>query len=190
MPLNRRVFIGSLAAALPLRAQKPGVELTVDLGQEIGTINPLIYGHFAEHIGRVIYEGTWVGSDSKIPNQHGYRLDALKRIRPSIIRWPGGCFADTYHWEDGVGPLADRPVRTNHWWKREEPNTFGTHEFIQWCRLLGAEPYPSVNVGTGTITEALNWLDYCNGTKDKRLRGPETEPRPSRALRRELVGHW
>ena len=169
MPLNRRAFIGSLAGALPLRAQRPGAEVTVDLDQEIGTISPLIYGHFAEHIGRVIYEGIWVGSDSKILNQDGYRLDALealKRVRPSVIRWPGGCFADTYHWEDGVGRREDRPTRRNHWWQRDEPNTFGTGEFIRWCRLLGAEPYPSVNVGSGTVTEALNWLHYCNGTED------------------------
>ena len=116
-------------------------------GEETGTISPLIYGQFAEHIGRVVYEGTWVGVDSKIPNQDGYRtdaLEALKRARPSVIRWPGGCFADTYHWEDGVGPVAERPLRKNHWWLRDEPNSFGTDEFIRWCRLLGAQPYPSV----------------------------------------------
>ena len=184
MPLNRRIFLGSLAGALPLRGQRAAVEIAVDPREETGTISPLIYGQFAEHIGRVVYEGTWVGVDSKIPNQDGYRtdaLEALKRARPSVIRWPGGCFADTYHWADGVGPVAERPLRKNHWWLRDEPNSFGTDEFIRWCRLLGAEPYPSVNVGSGTVREALNWLEYCNGTgpggyADLRRRHGRAEP--------------
>ena len=168
MSLDRRSFVGLLAGTTALRAQGPEVEIQIDLGKATATISPLIYGHFAEHIGRVIYEGAWVGVDSPIPNQDGLRsdtLEALKRVRPAVIRWPGGCFADTYHWEDGVGPVKDRPTRTNHWWQRDEPNTFGTAEFIRWCDLLGAEPYPSVNVGSGTVTEALNWLHYCNGTE-------------------------
>ncbi len=133
MPLDRRAFVGLLAGTPALRAQGPEVEVRIDLGQETATISPLIYGHFAEHIGRVIYEGAWVGVDSPIPNQGGLRLDslqALKRLRPAVIRWPGGCFADTYHWEDGVGPVEDRPTRRNHWWQRDEPNSFGTAEYI------------------------------------------------------------
>ena len=169
MPLDRRAFVGLLAGTPALRAQGPEVEVRINLREETATINPLIYGHFAEHIGRVIYEATWIGADSPIPNQDGLRLDtleALKRVRPAVIRWPGGCFADTYHWEDGVGPPEDRPTRRNHWWQRDEPNTFGTAEFVRWCKLLGAEPYPSVNVGSGSVSEALNWLHYCNGSED------------------------
>lgn len=141
--------------------------LTVLLDEPIGTISPRIYGHFCESIGRLIYEGVWVGPGSKIRNLDGYRLDtleALQRVRPAVFRWPGGCFADTYHWEDGIGESKQRRMRRNLWWPREEPNTFGTDEFLHWCGLLHAEPYLSLNVGTGTPAEALNWVEYCNGT--------------------------
>ncbi len=169
MKLKRRSFLSlmALAAAAPMRAQKPAAAATVLLDQEIGRISPLIYGHFTEHIGRLIYEGVWVGADSKIPNRNGYRLDtlqSLERVRPPVFRWPGGCFGDTYHWEDGVGPIAQRIKRRNHWWLNEEPNTFGTDEFLQWCELLKAQPYLSLNVGSGSVSEALNWLEYCNGS--------------------------
>ena len=153
--LDRRTFLATLAAA-PLRAQQPQTALTVLPAEELGTISPRIYGHFTEHIGRLIYEGIWTGS--------GYRQDtmrALERIRPAVFRWPGGCFADAYHWEDGVGP--NRTARPNHWWLRDEPNTFGTDEFLKWCEQLHAEPYLSVNLGTGDPAEALHWLEYCNG---------------------------
>lgn len=165
MPLPRRRFLAALtAAALPLRAQRPDASLTIRPDQELGLISPLLYGQFTEHIGRLIYEGIWVGRGSSIPNRNGYRLDtleALKRIHPGVFRWPGGCFADTYHWEDGVGQR--RVARPNHWWLRDEPNTFGTGEFMEWCESLGAQPYLSVNVGSGSVREALDWLEYCNG---------------------------
>lgn len=164
--MNRRKLL-ALLAATPLRGQKPTAQLTIVANEELGTISPRIYGQFTEHIGRLIYEGIWVGTDSKIANQNGYRLDvieALKRVRPGVFRWPGGCFADAYNWEDGVGPQKQRPIRRNHWWPREEPNSFGTDEFLQWCEMLSAEPYLSINVGSGTVEQALNWLEYCNGT--------------------------
>ncbi|MBI2298690.1 MAG: alpha-N-arabinofuranosidase [Armatimonadetes bacterium] len=105
-------------------------------------IDPNLYGHFAEHLGTCIYEGLWVGEDSAIPNTQGIRndvLDALRRLKPPVIRWPGGCFADTYHWADGVGPRATRPRRVNVWWGQAiDDNAFGTHEFLTLCRLLGA----------------------------------------------------
>jgi alpha-N-arabinofuranosidase len=167
---TRRDFLALMgAAALPARAESPAASMTVSLDQEIAPISPLIYSHFIEHIGRVVYEGIWVGPDSKIPNRDGIRLDvldALKRVQPAAFRWPGGCFADTYHWQDGVGPAQKRVARTSHWWLREEPNTFGTDEFIAFCRALGAAPYLSVNVGSGSVSEALDWLDYCNGTSE------------------------
>jgi alpha-N-arabinofuranosidase len=129
-----------------------------------GTISRHIYGHFAEHLGRCIYEGVWVGESSPIPNTEGYRndvLEALKCIRVPVLRWPGGCFADTYHWMDGVGPLETRPSMVNiHWGGVTESNHFGTHEFFRFCELLGAEPYVCGNVGSGTVREMAEWVEY------------------------------
>ena len=116
--------------------------ITLNPADTIATIHPNIYGHFAEHLGRCIYDGIWVGEDSSIPNIDGFRTDiieALRRIKPSIIRWPGGCFADDYHWQDGVGPRDQRPRRINiHWGEVIETNQVGTQEFIRFCRLVGA----------------------------------------------------
>src|SRR5438045_779861 len=130
--MTRRTLLATLAA--PLRGQQTAAELTILTAEDLGAISPRIYGHFTEHIGRLIYEGIWTGPRSIIPNRNGYRLDtmrALERVRPAVVRWPGGCFADAYHWEDGVGPPEKRPSRPNHWWLRDEPNTFGTDEFLQ-----------------------------------------------------------
>jgi len=135
-------------------------------------ISPNIYGHFAEHLGRCVYEGIWVGPKSRIPNEQGFRLDvlaALKQLRAPVVRWPGGCFADAYHWRDGVGPQAKRPQRTNVWWAQAEPNTFGTDEFVQLCQAVGCAPYVCVNVGSGSPREAMAWLEYCNFGGDSAL---------------------
>ncbi len=139
---------------------------------DLGTvkINKNIYGHFAEHLGNDIYGGFWVGPDSRIPNTRGLRNDvlaAMKEINPPVIRWPGGCFADTYHWKDGIGPRNQRPsiVNTN-WGGVTEDNSFGTHEFLDLCELLGAEPYICVNVGSGTVEEASQWVEYVNSDAD------------------------
>jgi alpha-N-arabinofuranosidase len=129
-------------------------------------IDPKIYGHFAEHLGRCIYDGIWVGEESAIPNEGGLRSDSISAfsdLSPPILRWPGGCFADNYHFEDGIGPREDRPRRWNLWWNQEESNQFGTDEFIRFCRLTGAEPFICLNVGSGSVQEALNWMEYCNG---------------------------
>jgi len=139
--------------------------LVVHLDDAIGTISPLLYGHFIEHLGRCVDEGIWVGEDSPIPNVGGIRtrtVEALKAIAAPVIRWPGGCFADDYHWQDGVGPRDRRPRRVNLWWGNEDDNAFGTHEFVRFCRLVGAEPYICANVGSGTPAEAKAWLEYCN----------------------------
>ena len=144
-------------------------KLTVRLDDRIGTIHPNVYGHFAEHLGRCIYEGLWVGDDSPIPNTHGIRHDtvaALKKLGAPVIRWPGGCFADDYHWHDGIGPRSERPRRLNLWWPAEESNEFGTHEFIDLCRQTAAEPYICLNVGSGTPEEAAGWIEYCNCAKN------------------------
>lgn len=127
-------------------------------------INKNIYGHFSEHLGRCIYGGIWTGKDSKIPNVEGYRqdvLEALQRIKVPVLRWPGGCFADEYHWKDGIGPYEKRPSMINtHWGGVVENNHFGTHEFMRYCELLGAEPYINGNVGSGTVREMSEWVEY------------------------------
>ena len=139
--------------------------ITIDLDNPVGTISPHIYGHFTEHIGGVIYDGIWVGEDSSIPNIDGIRLalvEHLRRIHPPVIRWPGGCFADRYHWQDGIGPRENRPRRYGRWNDVTEPNFFGTHDFIRFCRLVNAEPYLAANVGTGSPEEFQQWMEYCN----------------------------
>ena len=140
--------------------------MRIDPARPVGTINPNIYGHFAEHLGHCIDGGIWVGPDSDIPNENGLRrdvLEALQRLKPPVVRWPGGCFADYYHWRDGIGPREKRPRRINqHWGQEVENNHFGTHEFMKFCRLLDAEPYVSGNLGSGTAQEMSDWLEYLN----------------------------
>lgn len=140
--------------------------VTLNPNDSVATINPNIYGHFAEHLGRCIYDGIWVGEDSPIPNIDGFRTDiieALRRMKAPIIRWPGGCFADDYHWQDGIGPRSQRPRRINiHWGEVVESNHVGTQEFVRFCRLVGAEPYFCGNVGSGTARELRDWVEYCN----------------------------
>ena len=130
-------------------------------------INRNIYGHFAEHLGRCIYGGFYVGEgNKKIPNKNGIRTDvveAMKKLKIPNLRWPGGCFADTYHWKDGVGPKAQRPTIVNTWWGGvTEDNSFGTNEFLNMCEMLGAEPYLAANIGTGTPQELIDWVQYVS----------------------------
>jgi len=164
---------------------KERASIRVRLDEAIGTIRPAIYGHFTEHIGGVIYDGIWVGPDSKVPNLGGIRkalVDHVRRLGNVVIRWPGGCFADRYHWRDGIGPVKARPRRFGRWREVTEPNTFGTHEFIRFCRLCGAEPYLAANVGTGSAEEYQQWVEYCNapvGTTtlaDERSSNGDREP--------------
>ncbi|MBN1342120.1 MAG: alpha-N-arabinofuranosidase [Phycisphaerae bacterium] len=147
--------------------------LNVHLDHVVGTISRNLYGHFAEHLGTCIYEGIWVGPESRIPNTAGYRndtIEALRELAPPVLRWPGGCFADDYHWRDGVGPRDRRPRRINrHWGQVVETNEFGTDEFIGLCRLIGAEPYVCANVGSGTPAEMSDWIEYCNASADSTL---------------------
>ena len=140
--------------------------ITLNPADAFATINPNIYGHFTEHLGRCIYDGMWVGEDSPIPNVDGFRTDiieALRRLKPPVIRWPGGCFADDYRWQDGIGPRDRRPRRINiHWGEVIETNHVGTQEFVRFCRLVGAQPYFCGNVGSGTPRELRDWVEYCN----------------------------
>jgi alpha-N-arabinofuranosidase len=139
-------------------------KIKIDPSQEKGIISRHIYGHFAEHLGRCIYDGLWVGEDSAIPNIGGIRteaIEALKRIRIPNLRWPGGCFADEYHWQDGVGPRSERKRRVNtHWGGVIESNHFGTHEFLHLCEIIDCEPYIAGNVGSGTMQEMQDWIEY------------------------------
>ena len=139
-------------------------------GQSGKKINKNIYGHFSEHLGRCIYGGIYVGENSDIPNVNGMRTDvvqALKKIGVPVLRWPGGCFADEYHWEDGIGPKETRKRMVNtNWGGVVEDNSFGTHEFMELCRQIGCEPYVNANVGSGTVREMAEWVEYMNSTGD------------------------
>ena len=140
------------------------VTLKFDPERKISRIAPEIYGQFSEHLGRCIYEGIFVGEDSDIPIVKGIRTDvveALKEIRVPVLRWPGGCFADEYHWKDGIGPKENRKKMVNtNWGGVVEDNSFGTHEFMELCEQVGCEPYIAVNVGSGTVQETAEWIEY------------------------------
>ena len=138
--------------------------IIVDTGDKKASISRDIYGHFSEHLGRCIYGGFWVGKDSPIPNVHGYRKDVLQAFRDIGIpnlRWPGGCFADEYHWKDGIGPKENRKRMINtNWGGVIEDNSFGTNEFMGLCDELGCKPYICGNVGSGSVQEMDEWIEY------------------------------
>ena len=152
----------SIEATLTIHADKPGAKIDAN-----------IYGQFMEHLGRNVYEGIWVGENSTIPNTRGFRNDtiaALKKIKVPVLRWPGGCFADEYHWRDGIGPREKRPHRVNtHWGGVIEPNEFGTHEFFELAEMLGAKTYLAVNVGSGTVQEMAEWIEYITSPSESTL---------------------
>jgi alpha-N-arabinofuranosidase len=158
------LFFLLLAATSTCLAQ---TKITLNADAAGPKINKHIYGHFSEHLGKCIYGGFYVGEgNSKIPNTNGIRndvVDALKKMKIPNLRWPGGCFADTYHWKDGIGPKEKRPTIVNTWWGGvTENNSFGTHDFLNMCELLGAEPYLSANVGSGTVQEVAEWIQYTS----------------------------
>lgn len=145
-------------------------KITLNSARSKGVINKNIYGHFAEHLGRCIYQGFFVGKDSPIPNVNGMRkdlVDAMKKINMPVLRWPGGCFADEYHWEDGIGAQENRKRMVNtNWGGVVEDNSFGTHEFMELCEQIGCEPYINANVGSGTVREMAEWVEYVNSDGD------------------------
>ncbi len=166
--MKTRLLLGLLLGLNSLGFAQNKVVINADLGKDI--ISKHIYGHFAEHLGRCIYGGFYVGeNNTKIPNKDGVRLDvvdALKKLKIPNLRWPGGCFADTYHWKDGIGPKEKRPTMVNVWWGGvTEDNSFGTHDFLNMCESLGAEPYLSGNVGSGTVQELIDWTRYTTYEK-------------------------
>lgn len=140
--------------------------LTLVPAETLGTISPLLHGQFAEHLGELVCPGIWVGEESRIPNTGGLRNSVLEALRPlalPVLRWPGGNFADSYHWRDGIGPRARRPLRLNvQWGNAPETNHFGTHEFIAFCRAIGAEPYIAGNLGSEPPAQLRDWVEYCN----------------------------
>lgn len=190
-----RRFIGAAMTMLMLlpsslaMAQTAAAPIVVDVAASAAgpTINPNIFGQFAEHLGTGIYGGVWVGPDSPIPNVRGIRSDvvqALRAIKVPNVRWPGGCFADEYHWRDGIGPASERRHRLNASWGNViEPNSFGTHEFMDFADQVGAEVFLSVNVGSGTVQEAADWLEYLTADQPTSLaqeRAANGHPEPYR----------
>lgn len=169
--MNRRSFVAAASAALlPLRAQGPDYHLEVLTAESVGRIAPEVYGHFVEHLGGVVYDGIWVGEKSKVANTGGLRtklIDAFRRVKPAVVRWPGGCFADSYNWRDGIGPRAQRPRRPNFWDAngtagKYEPNEFGTQEFLRFCELTGSQAYVAANLRSLTARDFYEWVDYLN----------------------------
>ena len=174
-------------------------KIKVDLDRRIGTLDRRVFGGFIEHLGRCIYGGVF-DENSPLSDERGYRrdvLEAARNLRIPILRWPGGNFVSGYHWTDGIGLREERPRKIELAWFTEESNRFGTDEFIEYCRLMNAEPYICVNMGTGTIDEAQGWVEYCNGTGDtywanlRRENGHE-EPYNVRywGLGNEMYGEW
>ena len=164
--IRSKVFFSALLFVCSGYFVKAQTSITINAANntEAPKISKYIYSHFAEHLGRGIYDGFYVGDTSKIPNTYGVRNDviaALKTMKIPALRWPGGCFADTYHWKDGIGPKSNRPSIVNSWWGGvTEDNSFGTNEFLNMCELLGADPYISGNVGSGTVQELADWVAY------------------------------
>ena len=168
------LILCAAAAAAPARAARAAaVALTVRANAPGAKIDRHIFGQFSEHLGRGIYGGIWVGRGSSIPNTRGIRNDvvaALKALHVPVVRWPGGCFADEYHWRDGIGPRSQRPVRINtHWGGVTESNAFGTHEYFDFLRMIGADAYITGNLGSGSPQEMADWVEYITSDSDSTL---------------------
>lgn len=167
------LLIAALSGFFLIAEDIPETTLIIRVDRPGATINKNVYGQFSEHLGSGIYGGIYVGEDSPIPNTRGLRNDviaALKELKVPMVRWPGGCFADEYHWRDGIGPRDKRPVRLNtNWGGVPENNAFGTHEFFDFLDMIGADAYVNANVGTGSPQEAAQWLEYMTGEQDTTL---------------------
>src|SRR5271156_5954174 len=165
-------------ASLPFAwAESQSIDSRIEVltGEPLGIISPNLYGHFTENLSGVVYDGIWVGANSKVPNVDGIRkalIDEMRKIKAPVVRFPGGCFADSYDWRDGIGPADKRPRRTNFWnggeksaapaSHRYDPNEFGTNEFVHFCKLIGAEPYLAANLRSLSAEEFYRWIEYCN----------------------------
>jgi alpha-N-arabinofuranosidase len=200
--LSRRTFSKSvLVAPWILRGQQTGLKarIKIDTERTIGDIDPMLYGNFIEHLGRCI-EGGVFDEKSPLSDANGFRrdvLDAARKLGVTLLRWPGGNFSSNYHWRDGIGPRDQRPPRLEMAWGTVESNRFGTHEFLQYAEMLGAEPYICANLGTGTWQEAQQWVEYCNSSRDTattRLRKQNGRQEPWKVtywgLGNEIDGPW
>ncbi|MGB6977862.1 MAG: alpha-L-arabinofuranosidase C-terminal domain-containing protein [Candidatus Acidiferrales bacterium] len=169
------LFSRSFPSSVLASASSSDSSVEILLGESLGTISPNIYGHFTENLSGVIYDGIWVGKDSSVPNEDGIRKELvteMRKIKPPVVRFPGGCFADSYDWRDGIGPSDKRPRRTNFWADSEDPsapashrfdpNQFGTNEFAHFCSLIGSQPYLAANVRSLPAEEFYRWVEYCN----------------------------
>ena len=203
MKITRRAALKSsalAATALALRGSRlfsqasAAVDAHIDIlpAEPIGTISPEIYSHFIEHLGGVIYDGVWVGPNSKIPNTNGIRqafIDTMRAVQAPLLRWPGGCFADSYDWRDGLGAAANRPARTG-FWGQQDPNRYGLHEFMHTCRAIGCKPYLAANMRSLPARDFYQEIEYCNAPAGhrslqlRRARQPERPRRPARGQRR------
>jgi len=170
LPLTLALLASPLAAQTSAENAPVQAALDIHADQPGSVINRNLYGQFTEHLGHCIYGGIWVGEDSPIPNTRGIRNDvvaALRKAQVPVVRWPGGCFADEYHWKDGIGPSAQRPKMINtHWGGVVENNHFGTHEFMDFCAQVGCEPYITGNLGSGTVQEMMEWVEYMTSDAD------------------------
>ena len=162
----KKILIACLTVCVFVNFTKAQTTVVIDATNPTNTISRHIYGHFSEHLGRCIYDGFWVGDSVNVPKKDRIRLDivdALKKIKVPNLRWPGGCFADEYHWRDGIGLRKERPYMENtNWGGVSEDNSFGTHEFLELCSLINCEPYIAGNVGSGTVEEMAKWVEYLN----------------------------
>jgi len=181
----KKLLLASFVILLSYTGVQAQSKIVVHTNEGKTLINKEIYGQFAEHLGSCIYGGIWVGENSPIPNTKGYRndvLNALKQLQIPVLRWPGGCFADEYHWMDGIGPREKRPkMVNNNWGGVIEDNSFGTNEFFNLCEMLGCEPYLSGNVGSGTVEELAKWIEYITSAGDSpmaRLRRENGRDKP------------
>jgi alpha-L-arabinofuranosidase len=198
--ITRRSLLSAIPAASLLRAQASDLtQVKIDADRVVARVNPMIFGQFIEHLGRCIYGGIYE-EGSPLADAQGYRKDvqaAVTRLNPPVLRWPGGNFVSSYHWEDGVGPKDQRPRRFDTAWFAVESNRFGTNDFLEYCRRINAEPYLCINLGTGSIEEAANWVEYCNGVQDThyanlRRKHGQAEPYNVKywGLGNEIYGMW
>jgi alpha-N-arabinofuranosidase len=189
----------ALAAVLPAAGQPPQARIRIDTERQIGEVHPLLFGNFAEHLGRVIYGGIYE-EGSPLSDADGYRKDtmqAVKNLDVTILRWPGGNFVSGYNWKDGIGPKDQRPVRPDYAWGDVETNRFGTDEFLKYCERLGTEPYICINAGLGSVDEARHWVEYTNEERhtywaDQRRKNGRDKPYGVKywGLGNEIDGPW
>jgi alpha-L-arabinofuranosidase len=193
------LVIGLTGTVSAQPASAPAARIKIDIDRAIGEVDPLLFGNFAEHLGRMIYGGIY-DEGNPLSDPSGFRTDvlsAVKGLNVSILRWPGGNFASGYNWKDGIGPKDQRPVRPELAWNALEPNRFGTDEFLQYAARIGAEPYICLNLGLGTIDDARYWVEYTNGAQatywaDQRRKNGRAEPWNVKfwALGNEIDGPW